>query len=177
MDERVLARHRLHHRDSPPLGEIGELGDGTRVVDAASGDDERSFGGRQHPDRADHIPLIWSRSTNVVELLVEERGRKVISLALDVLGESEENGPAIGRVEHDGERLWERPDDLLGGDDPIPVPRDRLERITHRQRRIVEVFDLLEDGVGDAICKIVAAEEEERQAIGMGNRGRCDHVR
>ncbi len=79
-------------------------------------------------------------------------------------------GTAIGGVEHRGERRGQRLDDLGGVGDPVPEARHRLERVVQAERRIAVMLELLEHGVGQAREEGVAAEHQERQPVGVGQR-------
>ncbi len=177
VDERGLAGNGLDDRDPPPLGERSERGHRSRVVHAASGDDHRLLGGGERRDRRRHVAGVGPGAADVVDLLREERRRVVVGLGLNVLRQREERRPAFGGIEHDRERLRKRTDDLLRSGDPVPVSRHRFEGITYRHRRIPEVLHLLEHGVDDAVREVVAAEEEQRESVGVGDGGGGHHVR
>ena len=107
---------------------------------------------------------------------LEEDGREVVGLGLDVLRQRDEGRATGRRIEHHGHRLGQGLDDLLGAGDPIPVAGDGLEGVGDGDRRVVEVLDLLEDGVDDPMLEGVAREEQDRQPVGMGGRGRGHEV-
>ena len=111
-----------------------------------------------------------------MDLRLEERLREVVRLGLDVLWEREEGRATRRRVQHDRQRLRQRADDLGGIGDPVPVAADGLERVRHRHGRVTEVLDLLEDRIDDPVLEGVAGEEEDREAIGVGDGGRRHHV-
>ena len=50
---------------------------------------------------------------------LEDAGRVVVGLGLDVLGQADEGRAAGGRIEHRRDRVGERVDHLLGRDDAI----------------------------------------------------------
>ena len=60
--------------------------------------------------------------------------------------------------------------------DAVPVARDRPERVVDGDRRLAEVLDLLQHGIGDARVERVAGEQQQRQAVGVGDRRGRDHV-
>ncbi len=107
-------------------------------------------------------------------VFVEERQRVVEGLGLDVLGEAEEGRPAACRVEHGGDRLRQRRDDLLGPRDAVPVANDGLVAVVDGEGRVAELLDLLEHGVRRAVGEGVAGEEKDRQPVGHGD-GRSRH--
>ena len=177
VDEGGFARNRLHHGDAAALGEVGERCHRIGIVNPAAGDDHRLGGAVQRRSCSGHVARVGARTTDVVDPGVEEPRRIVVGLGLDVLRECQEGGATRRRVEHDGERLRERLDDLLGTGDAIPVARHGLERVGHRDRRVAEVLDLLEHRVDDAVLERVAGDEQHREPVGVGHgRGR-DHVR
>ena len=151
--------------------------DGARVVDAAAGDDQRPLGSLDQGRGRLDVARIGPRPADVVDLRLEEPLREVVRLGLDVLRQGEERRPARRRVEHHGERLRQRPDDLGGLGDPVPVAAHRLEGVGHGQRRVVEVLDLLEHGIDDPVLEGVAGEEQDRQAVGVGDGRGGHHVR
>ena len=107
----------------------------------------------------------------------KNRVRVVVRLGLDVLRQGEERRAAGRRIEHHGQRLRQRADDLGGLGDPVPVAADRLERVGHGDRRVAEVLDLLQDGVDDPVLERVARQEQDRQPVGVGDGGGGHHVR
>ena len=108
---------------------------------------------------------------------LEERGRIGVHLGLHVLRQADERGAAVSGVEHrlDGER--QRLSHLLWPDNAIPVARDGPERIVDRDGRRAEVLDLLQHGIGDPALEGVAGEDQDRQAVGVRQPRRRDHVR
>ena len=145
-------------------------------MDAATRDEERPLRPLDQGRGGLDVPWIRARSADVVDLRLEEPRREVVRLRLDVLREREEGRAARRRVEHHRQRLGERADDLGGLGDPVPVAADGLERVGHGHGRVTEVLDLLEDGIDDPVLEGVAGEEEDRQAIGVGDGGGRHHV-
>jgi hypothetical protein len=68
-------------------------------------------------------------------------------------------------------------DDLRGMDDAIPETGHRLEGVVDAERRVAEMLDLLQHWIGQARHIGVAAEEQQRQAVGVRDRRRGQHVR
>ncbi len=174
MRERRLARDRLDDRDPVPLRERAERVDGARVVDAATGDEQRSLGPADQRGRRLDVARIGARPPDVVDGWFEESGREVVRLGLDVLGQREERRSARRRIQHHGQGLRQRADDLGGLGDAVPVAAHRPERIGDGDRRVAEVFDLLQDGVDDPVLERVARQEQDREPVGVSD-GRGGH--
>ena len=92
-------------------------------------------------------------------------------------GSAKNAGPRVAGSSITASACGQRLDDLLGPADAIPVAGDRLEGVGNRDRGVVEVLDLLEHGVDDAVLERVAGEQQHGQPVGMGDRGRRHHVR
>ncbi len=107
---------------------------------------------------------------------LEEGLRIVEGDLLRVLAEAEEGRAAFGRIEHHGDRLRQRGDDLLRMRDAVPVARHRAEGVVHRRRRVAEMLDLLQHRVGAAVGEDVAGEDQDRQPVRHGAAGGGDHV-
>ena len=153
-----------------------ELGLGTRVVDAASGDDQRPDGVADDLGGTPQLLDVGTRSGDLVHGPLEEAVGVVVRLGLDVLGQRDERRAAVRRVEHRGHRVRQGVHDLLGSGETIPVPAHRLERVVDGDRRIVEVLDLLQHRVGDPALERVARQQQHRQPVGVGDAGGGDHV-
>ena len=106
----------------------------------------------------------------------EEGGGIVPGHFLHVLRQGDEGGAAIGGIEHGRDRLRQRRDDLLGMNDAVPIAGHRPEGVVDGGRGGGKMLDLLEDGVGAAVDEGVAGQEQHRQAVGVGDAGRRDHV-
>ena len=109
--------------------------------------------------------------------LFEERGGIVISPALHILWQPDERRAAIGRIQHGGERIGQGPHNLRRVRDAIPIAADSLERIVHAKRRVVEVFHLLQHGIGQAGQEGIPAQHQHRQTVGMSEARRRQQVR
>ena len=119
---------------------------------------------------------IRARPADVVHSRIEERRRIVVRLGLHVLRQREERGAALSRIEHDGERLGEGSDDLFGLGDAIPITGHRPERVCGCDGWIVELLDLLQHRINDPVQEDVAADQQQRQTVGVSDGGSRDHV-
>ena len=106
----------------------------------------------------------------------EELGRPVEGLGLHVLAEGERHRAAVGRVGHGGEGAGQRGQELLGAGDAVEVAADRAEGVVGGDGAVAEVLDLLQHRVGRAVGEDVAGDEQDRQAVDVGERGGGDHV-
>ena len=176
MCDRALAGDRLGERNAMPLRECGERRLRARVADAAPGDDERLPRRFQELGGLCNTIVVRPRARDRVDRRLKESGRVVAGDFLHVLRQRDEGRPAFRGVEHDGDRLWQRSNDLLGMGDAIPIAADRLEGVVHREARIAEMLDLLQHRIGAATDERVAGEKQDRQAVGMGDAGRGHHV-
>ena len=114
---------------------------------------------------------------NVVHASFEELNGIVICPSLGVLWQGDKCGTAIRRVKHRADSRRQRLDDLCWMRDPVPVPAHRPEGIIQAKGRIVEVFDLLQHGVGQPRQVRVSAKHQDGQPVGMGKGGAGKEVR
>jgi hypothetical protein len=106
----------------------------------------------------------------------EQGVREVVGLGLDVLRQGQGHRPALGRIGQHPSDLRQRGQQLLWPGDPVEVAADRAERVVDRRGRVVEVLDLLEHRVGRAADERVAGQQEQREAVRVGDTGRGHHV-
>jgi hypothetical protein len=85
MEEGRLAGDRLHDRDAVGLSERPQRLHRARIVHAAAGDDHRTARSAEHRRSHLHVTWIRRRTPDVVDGRLEEDGRVVIGLGLDVL--------------------------------------------------------------------------------------------
>ena len=116
-------------------------------------------------------------SSQFVNASLEERDRVGVRFGLDVLWQADERGAAVDWIEHRLDSERQRLHELLRPDDAIPVARHRPEGVVDGDRWRVEVLDLLQHGIRNPALEGVAGEEQDRQAIGVRDSGRGDHVR
>ena len=158
------------------LGERHELGLRQRIAHAAAGDQKRLLGVAQQAGRGDQLLHIGPRARHLVDTPLEELGRIVEGLALHILGQGDERRPALGRVGQHRDRLRQRGNQLLRLDDAVPVAGHGPEGIVHADAGVVEMLDLLEHGIGQAVDEGIARQQQHRQPVRMGDAGRGDHV-
>ena len=152
----------------------GRLGAG--VAHTATRNDERLLRRPQHRRGFGNALAVGARARDGPDPLLEEFLRVVEGELLRVLGERDEGGAAVARVEHGGDGLRHRGHELRRMRDPVPVARDRLEGVVHGDGRIAEMLDLLEHRIGQAVHEGIAREDQDRQAVGMGRARRRHHV-
>ena len=116
----------LDHGNVVRLGERRKLGCGAGIADSPAGDDQRPLRRLQRGDGT--LPV--GRGRLVARDVMDRRGEELVGevegLGLHILREGQHSRAAVGRVEHDGDRVRQRVDDLLGAHDAIPVAADRL---------------------------------------------------
>ena len=176
VEERGAAVDRLGDGNVVFLGEGGERLGRERIVDAAAGDDQRLLGMAKELRRLAERVGVGPRPRHAMHLRLEELDRIVIGFGLRVLRQRDEGRAAIAGVEHHGDRLGKRRDDLLRPADPVPIAGHRLEGVVDRRGGIAEMLDLLQHRVGNAVGEGVAAEEEDRQPVRERHRRGGDHV-
>ena len=171
-----LARDGLDDRQPVQLDEAPELGLRERVVDAAARDDERPL---RRPERCGgrgQFVRVRPLAAERVHPRLEQPLRVVVGDRLHVLGEPDEGRAALRRVEHRLERERQRLGDLGGVDDPVPVARDRPERVVDRRRGRAEMLHLLQHGIRDPALERVPREQQQRQPVRHRDAGRRHHV-
>ena len=126
--------------------------------------------------RGRQLAMVGAQPAQLVHDGLEQPHGEVPGLGLHVLRQADEGRAAIGRVDHRGDRERQRLRDLRRARDAVPVARDRPERVVDGDRRLAEVLDLLQHGIGDARVERVAGQQQQRQAIGVGHRCGRDQV-
>ena len=110
-------------------------------------------------------------------MFFEHGQRIIISPALHILRQPKERRPTIGRVEHRGNGIGQGLDDLRGMRDPIPIAGHGLERIVHAECRITEMFELLQNRIGQTGYERITTQHQHGQAVGMRQRRCCEQIR
>ena len=149
---------------------------GAGVEHAAPRHDHRRLGGAERGDDGLDLDRVGLGPADAPHPRLEEALRVVVGLGLHVLAEGEAHRAAVGRVGHRPERAGERGQEVLGAGDAVEVADDRPEAVVGRDRAVVEVLDLLQHRVGPAVGEDVAADEEHRQAVDVGERRGGDQV-
>mmetsp|Transcript_7235 Transcript_7235/g.12045 ORF Transcript_7235/g.12045 Transcript_7235/m.12045 type:complete len:538 (+) Transcript_7235:1195-2808(+) len=167
----------LHHGNLVGFGKFCKLGHGAGILHAAACDDHRFFGCREQGDRIRHLCVIRRLATDPVHFLLEPGGGIVIGPALHILRQTDEGRAAVGGVQHGGNGIGQRLDNLRRMGDPIPITHNGLEGVIHAKGRIAKVLHLLQDRIGQAGDVGVAAQHQHRQAVCMGQRGTGKQVR
>ena len=176
MGERALARDGLDHRNPPRRREGSERLLGAGVAHAAAGDDQRPLCAREHGGGLGDLAAVGARARNRPDALLEERLRIVVGDFLDVLRQRDEGRAAIGRIEHGGDRLRQRRQDLRRMRHAVPVAAHGAERIVDGDGGVAEMLDLLKHRIGQAVGEGVAREDQKRQPVGMRCARGGDHV-
>ena len=128
-------------------------------MDASSGDQERTLG-RRRTSAARVSSPIRSGPPDPVHPWLEEGGREVVRLRLDVLRQAQEGRPAVSGVEHRRHGLGKGLEQLRRVHDPVPIAGHGPEGVVHRDARIPERLHLLEHRVRHAVRERVAGEQE-----------------
>ncbi len=174
--DRALPGDGLDQRDAVPLGEGRHLRLGQGVAHPAARDQKRPLGPLENVRCLGQTHPVGSGARHVVDDRVEEGSRVFDGDLLYVLRQGDEGRTAIGRVEHGGDCLRQRRDDLLGMGDAVPVADDGLEGVVHRDCRIVELLGLLQHRVRSAVGEGVARQQQHREPISERRGRRGDHV-
>ena len=174
--QRALSCLRLGDGDTETLGEAPERLACVGIVDAAAGDQKRPprFPPQAHGLRDER--RVGAVASRLVHTWLEKACRKIGRLRLHVLRQRKRHRSAVGRIGEHGNRLRQRPQELFGPRDPVPVARHRAETIVCAHRAVGEVLDLLQDGVGAAAREYVARQQQHREAVDVRKRGRRHHV-
>ena len=128
-------------------------------MNAATRDNDRPFAAPDPLGRRREFVGIGAKPADSVHVRFEEGQRVFIADPLHVLRQSEKGRTAIGRIEHGRNRRWQRLDQLRRVGDAVPVARDGLEGIVDRNRRVVEMLDLLQNRIRQAVVKHVTRQE------------------
>ncbi len=172
----ALAGNRLDNRNAVLDRELGYGLFSQRIAHTAAGDQNRLLRGLEQRHSFGELLAVGARARHAPCARLEEDRRVVEGDFLDVLRKGEKRRPAIGGIEHRGHRLRERREDLRRMRDAVPIPSHRLERIIHRDGGIVEMFDLLEDGVRQPVREGVAGNQQHRKTVRMRRSRRRHHV-
>ncbi len=95
----------------------------------------------------------------------KERLGVVVDPTLHILRQADKGRAAIRWIEHRADRLRQRLQDLRGVSDTIPVTGHRFKRIRNTQRRVIEMFYLLQHRVRQTGREIITTEHQHREAI------------
>jgi len=173
---RSLAPLSLAEGDAELATEEGRLLPRPRVAHAAAHDDEGLLRGGDELGHPLEGGLGRGPAIEVMDPLGQELQGVVVDLALHVLGQGHRHGARLGRIGEDPHRVDHGAHELLGPRDPVPVLAHGLEGVVGRDVAVVELLELLEDGVGLAAGEGVARQEEHGEAVGRGRPGGGYHV-
>ena len=137
-------------RDAGQLGELGEFVVGVGVEHAATGDDQRAFGGADGLGGTADVLVVGVRAADPPFALGKELLGHVEGFGLDVLGQRNRDRAGLGRVGEDTEAVVERGEQLLGPGDAVEKLRQRPEGVIDGDVVGVGLFELLQHGVGGA---------------------------
>ena len=97
-------------------------------------------------------------------------------MRLHVLRQGQADRATVGRVGHDLDGARQRREQLFGAADAVKVTRDRAEAVVGGNVALLEALHLLQHRVRRARGKGIAGQQQHRQAVHVGHRGRCHHV-
>ncbi len=106
--------------------------------------------------------------------LLEECARIVPGFRLHILRERERHRSAFGGIGEHPDRLRQTAQQLFRTRDPVPVAGHRTKTVVGRDRRVVEIFDLLQHRIGSAAREHIAGQQQHGQPIDVRQR-RCGH--
>ena len=173
---RGLAGLRLGDRNAASGAKVDEFALRIGIENAAAADHERLLGRFQKRRGFVDLARVWRDAPLAVHALFEEACRIVVGLGLHVLAEGEGHRPALRRIGQHRDRSVQRRHDLLGARDAVEIPRHGTEAVVGAHRSVAEVLDLLQNRIGPAVGEDVARYQQNRQAVDMRHRRRCDHV-
>ena len=164
--QRTFAGLRLADRNAMLFGKsLERLGATFAVQHTAPGDQERPLSLLENVgDGVDFERLgLWLAEMD--DTFGEKLFRPIGRRRLDILRQRERHRAALRRVGQHGNGARQGGQELVWRDDAIKVTRNGAQTIDGRDVTVLEVFDLLQDGVGCARDKDVAREQQDRQAI------------
>ena len=173
---RALAGLGFDHRDVVLAREGGQFRLGPGIDHAAPGDDQRFLRRLDRRHGLGQFTLVGFGAADVPDLGGEEFHRVIIGLGLGVLTEGKANRAAIGRIGHHPQGTGQRGQDMFGARDAVEIAHHRAEAVIRGNGGIVEILNLLQDRIGRAVGEHIAGDEENRQAVHMGQRGGGDHI-
>ena len=122
------------------------------ILHAAARDDDGPLGPGKHAAASAMSRASGRSAADAVHALLEEFDRIVIGQALHVLRAGrKERRSAIGGIEHSGDRCGSECRICAGCVMRSQYRVDRLESVVHAQRRIAEMFDLLQHRIRQAV--------------------------
>ena len=167
----------LGHRDAAASGQLRKLRQRAGVVDPATGDHQRPLAVADRLDRRPQFGVGRGSARDKPRVRLEQAGRKVARLGLDVLMERERDRSGLRGIQQDPHRLGQRAHELLRARDAVEVGAQRPEGVVHRQVRLERMLERLHDRPLAAVGEGVGRKQEDGDAV-HGCRGRAsEHVR
>src|SRR6185436_9644524 len=117
------------NRDAVLLSEGSEFGGCLGVMHATTGNDDGTLGRFDHLGCARELAAGGARTARLVKARLKKAGWIIIGFALGVLTQRQEGRAAFAWIEHDGYRLRQGLQDLLGSRDTIPIARNSPEAV------------------------------------------------
>ena len=176
MRERAFACDGFGNRDAVLCCKRTENIFGAGIAHASARNDQRSLGAFENFERLSQTILVGARTRNDMDGRFEKGFRVIPGHFLHVLRQRDESRAAIRRIEQDSDSLWQRRDNLFRVGNAIPIARHGAEGIIDVDRRVTEMLNLLHYRIGTAIDECVTGEQQNRQAVGMGNARGSYHV-
>ena len=167
----------FRHRQAVLMREPRHLFASERIMHAAAANDKRALRLPQGVRRRRERIAVGARAQNAMHPRAQKRQRAIERFGLRVLRQRQHGRAAIRRIEHRRHGLRQRRKQLMGIHNAIPITSDGAESVVDGRARIAEIFHLLQHRIGQAINKSVADQKQNRQAVGMGERGGGDHIR
>ena len=177
MQQRGATGDCFRHRQAVLVREPRHLFASERIMHAAAANDKRALRLPQDFRRRRERIAVGARAQNAMHGRTQKRQRAIERLGLRVLRQRQHGRAAIGRIEHRRHGLRQRRKQLVRIDNAIPIASDGAESVVDGRARIAEILHLLQHRIGQAIDESVADQKQNRQAVGMSERGGGDHIR
>ena len=101
----------------------------------------------------------------------------IVTFTLNVLAESDCRRTCVSRVRENSHSICQSRHNHLGTGNTVKITCYRSESVVCRACAVMELLNLLKNGVGLSACKCVAHEKEKRNIVNRGSSRRRNHIR
>ena len=158
------------------LDEIRQFFRRLRIDDAAAGDHQWLFGGFERCNRRAKFIAVGPWPPLRPDTRLEKTFRIIIGFRLHVLAESQRNRAAFRRIGQHRHGACQCGDDLFRPGDAVEIARYGPEAIIGRNSAVGKILHLLQNRIGYAIGKDIAGQQQQGQAIDMGESRSGHHI-
>ena len=149
---------------------------GLAVPHAAAADQQRALGLTDDGGRFLDDFLLGHGAGQPPDPLGKKALRIVVGFAFHVLGDSNAHGAGVGRIGEGPEGGNHGTHQLLRAHHTVPVAANGTEGVVGGEGEVVDLLNLLQNGVGLAAGVHVTGQNQHRDVVGSGGRGGSDHV-